>query len=121
MFVGHTDQVERYYAAADAFVLPTPYDSFGLVVTEAMACGLPVIVSREAGAAELIRHHENGLLLQDYASVDELTSHMRFLLSDPERASEIGAAARRSVEGMSWDAVAQQTMAVYQEAARTSG
>ena len=51
-------QVERYYAAADLFLFPTFYDAFGLVVTEALASGLPVVCSREAGAAELI---EDGL------------------------------------------------------------
>ncbi len=44
-------QIERYYAAADAFVFPTPYDAFGMVLTEAMAGGLPVVTTSRAGAA----------------------------------------------------------------------
>ncbi len=60
VFHGATDQIERYYAAADVFLLPTPYDAFGMVVLEAMAAGLPVIVSRQAGAGELIEHGVNG-------------------------------------------------------------
>src|SRR5439155_18617893 len=50
-FLRATNQVEKAYAAADAFLHPSPYDAFGMVVSEAMACGLPVVVSREAGAA----------------------------------------------------------------------
>src|ERR1700680_560688 len=65
IFAGHTKQVERAYAAGDAFLLPSPYDPFALVGSEAMGCGLPVVVSREAGVSELIRHGVNGLLLED--------------------------------------------------------
>lgn len=50
-----------FYALAEAFVLPSSFEEWGLVVNEAMACGLPVIVSRTAGCAEdLVRHGENG-------------------------------------------------------------
>ena len=114
-FAGPTNQVERAYAAADALVLPTPYDAFAMVVSEAMASGLPVILSREAGASELIEHGVNGLRLEDVTSVAELAGHMNFLMQDQRRAAEIGCAARRSVEPMSWDAIARKTMRVYQE------
>ena len=112
---GFTNQVEKVYAAADAFVFPTPYDAFAMVVLEAMASGLPVISSREAGASELIRHGVNGLLLDDAASVPELSRLMGSLLKDRVWAAGLGCAAGRSVEAMSWDSVAQQTMRVYQE------
>ncbi len=52
-FVRATSVIERYYAAADAFIFPTTYDSFGMVVLEAMAAGLAVFSSDRAGAAEL--------------------------------------------------------------------
>jgi UDP-glucose:(heptosyl)LPS alpha-1,3-glucosyltransferase len=114
IFAGHTKQVERAFAAGDAFLLPTPYDSFAMVVSEAMGCGLPVVVSREAGVAELIRHGVNGLLLEDVTSHSELALHMRSL-QDREWAEALGRAGRRTVEPLSWDAVAAQTMAVYKE------
>lgn len=113
-FLGPTSQVESIYAAADALVLPTPYDAFAMVVSEAMASGLPVIVSREAGVSEIIQHEVNGLLLEDVTSVAELAGHMRSLLGDPGRAAEMGRVARRTVELMSWDIVARRTMQVYQ-------
>jgi UDP-glucose:(heptosyl)LPS alpha-1,3-glucosyltransferase len=115
LFVGPTNQVERAYAAADVFVLPTPYDAFGMVVTEAMASGLPVIVSREAGASELIQHRVNGLLLDAAGSVPELAGHMESLQSDRDWAADLGCAARRSVESLSWDVVAKQTEQVYKD------
>lgn len=115
VFAGATDHVEKFYAASDAFLLPTPYDAFAMVVTEAMASGLPVIVSREAGASELIENRVNGLLLEDTASVGELANFMRCLDSNPQFAGRLGAAARKTVEPMSWDAVAERTMRVYQQ------
>jgi UDP-glucose:(heptosyl)LPS alpha-1,3-glucosyltransferase len=115
LFLGPTNQVERAYAAADVFVLPTPYDAFGMVVTEAMASGLPVIVSREAGASELIQHGINGLLLDDAGSVPELAGHMESLQRDRRWAVELGCAARKSVESLSWDVVTAQTEQVYQD------
>jgi UDP-glucose:(heptosyl)LPS alpha-1,3-glucosyltransferase len=96
------------------FVLPTPYDAFAMVVSEAMASGLPVIVSREAGASELIEHGVNGLLLND-ASVAELARQMASLERDRAGAARLGCAARKSVEGLTWDTVADQTMSVYRE------
>lgn len=51
-----------YYGAADVFVLPTLEDTWGLVVNEAMACGLPVLCSKWAGASQLVRHGENGYI-----------------------------------------------------------
>ncbi len=114
VFAGPTNQVEKAYAAADAFVLPTPYDAFAMVVSEAMACALPVIVSREAGASELIEHGVNGLLLAD-ASVPELARQMESLERDRPWAARLGCAARKSVESLTWDTVAHQTMGVYRE------
>src|ERR1039458_4082365 len=114
-FVGFTDQVERIYAAGDALLLPSPYDSFGMVVTEAMASGLPVVVSREAGACELIQNGVNGLILNDVNSESELVGLMQSLVNDPERAASMGRAARQSVESLSWDSVARETMQVYEE------
>lgn len=119
LFHGPTNQVEKMYAAADAFLLPSPYDAFGMVVTEAMASGLPVIVSREAGASELIQHRQNGLLLSDVSDRSELAAHMQSLQQDRPWAAELGRAARKTVQPMSWDAVADQTMRVYEKLLRS--
>jgi UDP-glucose:(heptosyl)LPS alpha-1,3-glucosyltransferase len=114
IFAGHTRQVERVYAAGDALLLPTPFDTFALVVSEAMGCGLPVVVSREAGVSELIEPGVNGLLLDDFASSVELASHMRLLLHDRETAERLGRAGRETVSRFTWDAVAERTLEVYE-------
>jgi UDP-glucose:(heptosyl)LPS alpha-1,3-glucosyltransferase len=114
LFLGTRTQVERYYAAADVFLLPTHYDSFAMVVTEAMASALPVIVSREAGASELIHHGENGLLLDNFRDTAELSQKMRLVSEDRMLAKRLGSAARRTAESHSWDRVAAETLTVYE-------
>jgi UDP-glucose:(heptosyl)LPS alpha-1,3-glucosyltransferase len=116
-FLPPTDQVERCYAAADLYLFPTYYDAFGLVVTEAMASGLPVVASRAAGAAELIDHGADGLLVDDPWDAGALAEAVGRLAASPDLRDRLGEAARRKVEGCTWDEVARRTMAVYQELA----
>ncbi|MEW6332565.1 MAG: glycosyltransferase family 4 protein [Pseudomonadota bacterium] len=92
IFAGRQADVLPYYGAADALVLPTLYDPFPNVIPEAMACGLPVIVSTKSGAAELIKQGVDGLVC-DALDVDALAGHMRRLLA-PEERNVLAAAAR---------------------------
>jgi glycosyltransferase involved in cell wall biosynthesis len=110
-----TPHVERFYAAADLFVFPTFYDPFGLVATEAMASGLPVVCSGAAGAAELIEDGVDGLIVKDSWDVAALADALGRLASDPALRRRLGEAARRRVETQTWDETARQTMAVYRE------
>jgi glycosyltransferase involved in cell wall biosynthesis len=111
-FSGPTPKIASQYRCADALLLPTPYDAFGMVVLEAMASGLPVIVSREAGAAELIMHGENGLILDHK---EELPHLMRQLQSDPALVAKLRARGRETALAHSWDEVARETMDIYRE------
>ena len=91
-FVGFAqrEQLGSYYGLADALVLPTYTDTWGMVVNEAMACGLPVIVSRAAGcAADLIRENWNGLLVAP-KDVRGLESAMRLLAEQTELRTTMG-------------------------------
>jgi glycosyltransferase involved in cell wall biosynthesis len=117
IFCSATSQIERYYAASDAFVFPTPYDAFGMVIAEAMGSALPVITSREAGAAEWITNGQDGILLDKTTDAIELARLMTLLAEDPTIRRSMGEAARAVVERHSWDAVARQTMEVYEKAA----
>ena len=110
-----SDQIERYYGAADALVLPTPYDAFGMVITEAMACALPVITTPSAGAAELIVHGVHGLLVESPADVGGFAQAMSQLADDPAGRERMGAAAAARMREHTWDRVADRTLAVYQE------
>ena len=104
-FLGHRPQVTPYMQAADAFVFPTEYEPFGLVISEALACGTPVITSARAGGAELMVDGRDGLLLEDPASADELRGALRrFAALDGEQRAAMSAAARLSAVDTSWDA-----------------
>ena len=84
------EQLGAYYGLADALVLPTYTDTWGMVVNEAMACGLPVIVSRAAGcAADLVRENWNGLLVAP-KDVGGLESAMRLLAQQTELRTTMG-------------------------------
>jgi UDP-glucose:(heptosyl)LPS alpha-1,3-glucosyltransferase len=108
-----TDRIERYYGAADAFVLPTPYDAFGMVITEAMACGLPVITTPLAGAAELLTDGVHGWLVASPNDVEPLARAMRTLASDAAARERMGRAAAELMRTHTWDSVAERTLAVY--------
>ena len=87
-----------------------------MVISEAMASGLPVITSRAAGAAELIEHGESGWLTADPWDADQIAEGLRALADDPGLRQRMGAAARAAIEAYTWDRAAAQTMAVYHEA-----
>ena len=112
---GLTHEIERAYAAADAFVLPTPYDAFGMVITEAMACGLPVVTTDRAGAAETIDNGFDGLILTDPRDAGALARTLETLADDEQGRLRIGNAAARKAATLTWDHVADQTMRVYEQ------
>ena len=96
-----------FYALAEAFVFPTHSDPWGLVVNEAMACGLPVICSNAAGCAvDLIADGQNGRLVS-VGHVGELASVVNDLAGDPRLRSRMGQASRAKIEGYSPDACAR--------------
>jgi UDP-glucose:(heptosyl)LPS alpha-1,3-glucosyltransferase len=79
-FTGATSEVADYFAAAEVFALPTQYEAWGLVVTEAMACGLPVLTSRLAGAAVTVQEPASGRLLDDPDDDAEIAQKLGALL-----------------------------------------
>jgi UDP-glucose:(heptosyl)LPS alpha-1,3-glucosyltransferase len=85
-FGGFFDDPTAYYAAADAFVLPTYYDACSLTVLEACAFGLPVVTSRRNGASEHITSGREGFVVDDPADVTSLARSMLFLTDSSIRA-----------------------------------
>lgn len=120
LFVPFTATIERYYGMGDMLVFPTYYDTFGQVVLEAMACGLPVIVSAQAGASEIITDGKDGLILKDPADAGTLAQFLR-TLEDAERQRRLGLAARATALRYTWDAVAERTLAEYERIIKARG
>jgi len=103
------DLLPHYYNLGDVFVLPSTHsESYGLVILEAMATGLPAVVSALPGPSQLIAEGENGLLFE-VGSVQELTTKLAMLLCDPARRRQMGQAARqKAVASYSWDVMGAQ-------------
>ena len=98
-FKGHQDleQLTKYYIASDIFVLPSTNEVWGLVVNEAMACGLPVLCSRSAGVAQdLVLDQINGYLF-DPSNVVELKEKLLLLVDDPDRCRLMGESSMRII------------------------
>jgi UDP-glucose:(heptosyl)LPS alpha-1,3-glucosyltransferase len=116
VFAGSVPDVHHYFGAADAFVMPSMYEPFGLVITEAMASGIPALVSKTAGAAEdLITNGVHGLLLDDPFSEQELAEKITLLAHNGNLVSAIGAAARQRAERTGWADYVARVLDIYAE------
>ena len=112
---GPASDIERIFGAVDAFVFPTFYEPFGMVITEAMASGLPVITSRSAGAAEFIEDGATGFLLDNPGDVEELAEKLRVMLSLGSLHGDFGSRARQSIVHYDWKKVAEETLNLYRQ------
>jgi UDP-glucose:(heptosyl)LPS alpha-1,3-glucosyltransferase len=103
------------YAAADAFCLPTLYETFCLVAHEAAAAGLPLLVGCVSGVDDLIVDGVNGWFITRDPS--DLALRLRQLRDEPAKASQMGQAARRSTERYGWDMAVNAHLALYERLA----
>jgi phosphatidylinositol alpha 1,6-mannosyltransferase len=106
------------YAAADVFTFPAANETFGNVMLEAMASGLPVVAARAGGPLDVIVDGETGLLF-DPESPGALLTAARRLILDPSYARSMGAAARRQAESRSWEMVLDGLLSNYQSLIQT--
>jgi glycosyltransferase involved in cell wall biosynthesis len=112
-FAKPSADVLSFYAAADLYAGPSLEDAFNLPILEAMACGLPVIASSQAGASEMIRDGETGFILSDPHDHLRLAQLIRRIYSDQPLRLAIGEAASQHVlADCSWDRNASRTCEV---------
>lgn len=105
------------YASADAFVFPSDTDTFGQVIQEAMASGLPVVGARSGGTLDLVREQETGLLFAPGIAGD-LRRQLRRLAHDPQLRKAMGQAGRVAAEQRSWPSVIRELVAYYEQMCR---
>ncbi|MCH8988545.1 MAG: glycosyltransferase [Chloroflexi bacterium] len=106
-FVGQVDHNELplYYNAADVCVVPSYYESFGLVALESMACGTPVVAARVGGLSTIIHHGRTGYL-KSWRCPEAFANSVEMIISSDGLQQSMGEAARKRAEGMGWDNVA---------------
>jgi glycosyltransferase involved in cell wall biosynthesis len=119
-FAGYQEAAEAYLPALDLFVCPSRWEGFGLVVVEAMACGLPVVASAVDSLPELVRDGVEGRLVppEDPQALARVTAE---LLSDPAALRRMGAAARARAGAFGLDRMAAGYARIYDEILEPGG
>lgn len=106
-FVGYVprEEIAQVYVNAHVFVLASYNEGMSVATLEAMAAGLPLVVTRTPGTKELVQENVNGLLF-DWADVDALTAHLKFLATHRDIARAMGHASRELAQQFAWEDVA---------------
>jgi glycosyltransferase involved in cell wall biosynthesis len=117
-FVESSHAIEKYFRAADMFVLPSIREGLSLALLEAMACGLPCVASRLIGSTDVVIDHGTNGLLVTPEDCDGLAESIRSVLVDRRFARRLGEGARRTVEDRySIQDTAAAWLAAYREVA----
>jgi glycosyltransferase involved in cell wall biosynthesis len=114
-FMGYLqgETLSQAYASGDVFVFPSALETFGLVLVEAMAAGLPVVSSRVGGAREVIEEGRTGYTFA-VNDIDGMTEGVRRIAVSRERIAAMGRAARAFAETQTWPAMMDEVIDHYQ-------
>jgi D-inositol-3-phosphate glycosyltransferase len=116
-FQGATDQdtLSYYYSAAEMVVMPSHYESFGMVALEAMSCSTPVVASRVGGLAFSVQDGQTGFLVPD-GDAEAMAGRIRLLLKDHDLRHQLGQQAARWAQRFGWPSIANQIVDLYEQA-----
>jgi len=114
-FMGYLqgEALSQAYASADIFVFPSALETFGLVVVEAMAAGLPVVASRVGGVCDVVEEGRTGYTF-DSGDIDGLIAGVRQIAVSRERITAMGLAARAFAETQTWPAMMDEVITIYE-------
>ena len=107
------ERLERIYVASDIFSMLSRFDTFGMAALEAMAASLPVIVSSNVGAKDLIRQGVNGFVVNSNDSADEIADKLRSMLEE-EAHSRMARYAFNTAATHKWDEVTRKVEGIYE-------
>ncbi len=113
-FLGFRQDIPALMRASDFLVFPSRYETFGLVVLEAMASGIPVITSAATPAAELLTS-DAGIVISNPDDVSALEKEMQYLTDDPTQRQQMGTQARAIAEKHSWSQMAQRYVDLFEQ------
>ena len=105
-------EIEKYYAAADIFILPSIYEPFGNANLEALATGLPVVTTRYCGAANIIQSKKNGLVVEDPFNPKEIAEKISMLFN-PSTRKAMGRNARKLAEQFPLERNSREMLEIY--------
>ncbi len=114
-FLPPRKDVEHYFAAADAYVGPSLEDTYALPAVEAMACGLPVIISSRAGASAVVTHGVDALILNDPTNASELAGLIRRLYGDASLRNRLGERAAATARKFTWESNAHDLAEAFKQ------
>jgi D-inositol-3-phosphate glycosyltransferase len=114
-FLGKRSQTElpMFYSAAQAVVMPSQYESFGMVALEAMACGTPVVASGVGGLLYLVRDGRTGYHIPD-SDPPALAEKLELLLTDDRLRNELSRHAANVARSYSWERITDQILTLYE-------
>jgi len=120
LFLGKRAQntLPYYYSAAEVVVMPSFYESFGMVALEAMACGTPVIASRVGGLALLVKDGVTGYFVPAQDS-EALAQRLRTIFINEDLRKQLGIQAAAYASDFSWERITAQILNVYQTMVQT--
>jgi D-inositol-3-phosphate glycosyltransferase len=108
------DTLPYYYSAAEVVVMPSHYESFGMVALEAMACGTPVVASQVGGLAFLVQDGITGYSVPDQ-DPEALADRLAKILGEPELRQKMGHQAAEYARQYSWPIITSQILELYEE------
>lgn len=114
-FMGYLrgEELSKAYASADIFAFPSAMETFGLVVVEAMAAGLPVVSSRVGGVQDVVEEGRTGYTFA-VGDTDALIEGVRQIAASRDRIAQMGRAARQFAETQTWPAMMDEVIAHYE-------
>jgi D-inositol-3-phosphate glycosyltransferase len=116
IFLGKRDQdtLAYYYSAAEVVVVPSFYESFGMVALEAMACGTPVVASQVGGLAFLVQDGITGYVVPD-GDEEALYEKLHLLSLDPDLRTRLGNQAAAAARSYGWEIISNQMIRMYDD------
>ena len=113
------DSLVYYYSAAEAVIMPSHYESFGMVALEAMACGTPVVASQVGGLAFLVQDEVTGYVVPD-GDPDILANRLARLINEPNLSQRLGEQAAACAQEYAWPKITNRIMDVYKNVLESS-
>jgi D-inositol-3-phosphate glycosyltransferase len=114
------DTLPYYYSAAEILIMPSHYESFGMVALEAMACGTPVVASQVGGLAFLVQDGITGFVVPG-GDAEALANTLERLMKDPDLRERLGRQAAEYARFYSWDKIAGRVKTIYEELLESKG